>query len=142
MSDDPRVEQLLDELCDSHATPEDVCGSCPDLLPVVRERYAVPPGKRDFTCLVEIFSTTRPARSVRAGNRLRVVDTERFRVVYTFDNWRTTLTKESKPVGYAGFFVDLPTTPEQEGKITLTLYWPGEDRWLGRNADVEVLGSA
>jgi serine/threonine-protein kinase len=38
VSDDPRVEQLLDELCDSHATPEDVCGSCPELLPVVRER--------------------------------------------------------------------------------------------------------
>ena len=39
MSDDPRVEQLLDELCDSHATPEDVCGPCPELLPVVRERW-------------------------------------------------------------------------------------------------------
>ncbi len=39
MADDPRVEQLLDELCDSHATPEDVCGSCPELLPVVRERW-------------------------------------------------------------------------------------------------------
>ena len=39
MSDDPRVQQLLDELCDSHATPEDVCGSCPELLPVVRERW-------------------------------------------------------------------------------------------------------
>src|SRR5262249_47118294 len=39
VSDDPRVEQLLDELCDSRATPEDVCGSCPELLPVVRERW-------------------------------------------------------------------------------------------------------
>ena len=39
MPDDPRVEQLLDELCDSHATPEGVCGSCPELLPVVRERW-------------------------------------------------------------------------------------------------------
>jgi tetratricopeptide (TPR) repeat protein/tRNA A-37 threonylcarbamoyl transferase component Bud32 len=39
VSDDPRVEQLLDELCDSHATPEDVCGSCPELLAVVRERW-------------------------------------------------------------------------------------------------------
>src|SRR5262249_19734089 len=39
VSDDPRVEQLLDELCDSRATPEDVCGACPELLPVVRERW-------------------------------------------------------------------------------------------------------
>jgi hypothetical protein len=39
MPDDPRVQRLLDELLDSQATPEDVCGSCPELLPVVRERW-------------------------------------------------------------------------------------------------------
>jgi serine/threonine-protein kinase len=39
VSDDPRVEQLLDELCDSQATPEEVCRSCPELLPQVRERW-------------------------------------------------------------------------------------------------------
>jgi serine/threonine-protein kinase len=38
MSDDPRVQQLLDELLDSQATPEEVCGSCPELLAVVRSR--------------------------------------------------------------------------------------------------------
>jgi hypothetical protein len=38
MPDDPRVQQLLDELLGSHATPEQVCGSCPELLPVVRDR--------------------------------------------------------------------------------------------------------
>jgi serine/threonine-protein kinase len=39
MTDDPRVEQLLDELLDPHATPEEVCASCPELLPVVRNRW-------------------------------------------------------------------------------------------------------
>src|SRR5262249_31208942 len=39
VSDDPRVEQLLDELCDYRATPEEVCSSCPELLPQVRERW-------------------------------------------------------------------------------------------------------
>jgi serine/threonine-protein kinase len=39
MADDPRVQELLDELLDSHATPEEVCGSCPELLPVVRDRW-------------------------------------------------------------------------------------------------------
>jgi serine/threonine-protein kinase len=38
MTDDPRVQQLLDELLDSHATPEQVCASCPELLPVIRNR--------------------------------------------------------------------------------------------------------
>jgi tetratricopeptide (TPR) repeat protein len=39
MADDPRVEQLLDELLDSNATPDGVCGDCPELLPQVRERW-------------------------------------------------------------------------------------------------------
>jgi len=39
MPDDPRVRQLLEELFDSHATPEEVCRSCPELLPQVRRRW-------------------------------------------------------------------------------------------------------
>jgi serine/threonine protein kinase len=39
MSDDPRVQQLLDELLDSDSSPEAVCRSCPELLPIVRERW-------------------------------------------------------------------------------------------------------
>ena len=39
MSNDPRVQQLLDQLLSGHATPEEVCASCPELLPVVRNRW-------------------------------------------------------------------------------------------------------
>jgi tetratricopeptide (TPR) repeat protein/tRNA A-37 threonylcarbamoyl transferase component Bud32 len=39
MSDHPRLEQLLDELGSSQVTPEEVCASCPELLPLVRERW-------------------------------------------------------------------------------------------------------
>ncbi len=39
MTDDPRVQQLLDELLAAHTTPEAVCESCPELLPVVRKRW-------------------------------------------------------------------------------------------------------
>jgi serine/threonine-protein kinase len=39
MHDDPRVQELLDELHESHATPEAVCALCPELLPVVRKRW-------------------------------------------------------------------------------------------------------
>jgi serine/threonine-protein kinase len=39
MPDEPRVQELLDELFDREATPEEVCGACPELLPVVRERW-------------------------------------------------------------------------------------------------------
>src|SRR5258707_9147988 len=39
MTDNPRLRQLLDELHESHATPEEVCSSCPELLPEVRARW-------------------------------------------------------------------------------------------------------
>jgi serine/threonine-protein kinase len=39
MSDEPRVEQLLDEILDSERTPEEVCAACPELLPEVRQRW-------------------------------------------------------------------------------------------------------
>ena len=39
MTDNPRLQQLLDELLDSQATPEEVCASCPELLPEVRARW-------------------------------------------------------------------------------------------------------
>src|SRR5262249_3763127 len=39
MADDPRVQRLLEVLFDGQATPEEVCGECPELLPAVRERW-------------------------------------------------------------------------------------------------------
>jgi serine/threonine-protein kinase len=38
MSDDPRVQQLVDELLSSERTPEEVCADCPELLAEVRLR--------------------------------------------------------------------------------------------------------
>jgi serine/threonine-protein kinase len=39
MTDDPRLQQLLDQLLDTDATPEEVCAACPELLSTVRERW-------------------------------------------------------------------------------------------------------
>jgi len=36
MTDDPRVEELLEELLDAGGSPEEVCRKCPELLPQVR----------------------------------------------------------------------------------------------------------
>jgi hypothetical protein len=38
MADDSRIQQLLDELANSHLTLEEVCAQCPELLGVVRDR--------------------------------------------------------------------------------------------------------
>jgi serine/threonine-protein kinase len=39
MTNDPRLQRLLDQLLDSDATPEEVCAACPELLDTVRERW-------------------------------------------------------------------------------------------------------
>src|SRR5262249_16468356 len=39
MTDDLRVRALLEKLAESNATPEEVCETCPELLPVVREKW-------------------------------------------------------------------------------------------------------
>ncbi len=39
MADELRVQQMLDELIESQSVPEEVCASCPELLPEVRQRW-------------------------------------------------------------------------------------------------------
>jgi serine/threonine-protein kinase len=60
MSDDPRVEQLLEEIADSGRSPEEVCALCPELLAEVRSRWMQ-------ICIVDaefeaLFPTPRPNR--------------------------------------------------------------------------------
>jgi glucoamylase len=113
-----------------------------DRISVVEERYGVAKGKRTFTNHIEIFEVTRPISAIFTGHTLRIVDREHFHLVYTLDNWATTLTAESRSVGYPGSFADVPTPADWEGEIAFTLYWPGQnhqERWLGRNIDVSVI---
>ncbi len=112
-----------------------------DRISVVEERYAVAPGKRTFSSHAEIFQTGRPISTIPAGSSLRIVDHDRFRVVYTCDNWKTTLHLDSHPIGFSGFFADIPTDAGQTGSILFTLAWPEQDkpdRWLGRNIEVSI----
>jgi glucoamylase len=115
-----------------------VDGKVFDCVSCVKERYGVEPGTRKFKSNVEVFQTSRPVTEVVAGMTLRVVDTVHFRMQYSTDNWKTTVTLESHPVGYAGFFADVATAAGQTGKIAFTFYWPGQDKWLGRNFEVAV----
>jgi glucoamylase len=113
-----------------------------DRISVVEARYAVPAGERTFVNHMEIFELTRPVSAIFSGYTLRIVDPEHFWVVYTLDNWATTLSAEARSVGHPGSFVDISTAPDQMGNILFTLVWPSQDgqkRWLGRNIDVSVI---
>ena len=38
-TDQERLDALIDSLLDSHATPEEACSACPEMLPHVRRRW-------------------------------------------------------------------------------------------------------
>jgi glucoamylase len=109
-----------------------------DRISVVEERYATTADKRTFKNQIEIFQTSRVITAIVAGFTLRILDAKRFRVLWTIDNWATSTTSESHPVGYPGSFVDIPTNASQVGTIVFTLYWPQEDHWLGKNFSIAV----
>jgi glucoamylase len=113
-----------------------------DLISVVEERYAKPASERSFKSLIEVFQLTRQITTMAAGLMLRIMDPSRFRVTYTFDDWATQATIESHTVGYPGCYADIATPPNRTGKIIFTLYWPGEDRWLGRNQEITLVNEA
>jgi glucoamylase len=126
-----------------------VDGKVFDLIPVVADRYAVPPGTRTFKSTIEIFQLARPIPQMPAGYTLRVIDANRFNVVYTLDNWQTQQTVNSRNVGYPGAFVDIPTPAAGDwnragdARLIFTIHWPespsGPDHWLGRNLEVPLV---
>lgn len=109
-----------------------------DHISVVEDRYAVPAAQRTFSSQVEIFQTGRAITRIPAGLTLRILDPTAFQAVWTMDDWATTNKTSSKVVGYPGSYVDIPTNTNQTGTIIFTLYWPAEDRWLGKNISIAV----
>jgi glucoamylase len=113
-----------------------------DRISVVADRYAVPKEQRTFMSRMEIFQTGRPISAMVQGGTLRIMDANRFRVVWTNNNWATTNYLESRVVGRPGSFADIQTAHDQTGSIIFTLYWPQQDHWLGRNCEVTVHAEA
>ena len=107
-----------------------------DCIPIVEDRYVRgnhPPSH------IEVFKVSRrQIRQMPAGKSLRITSAARFRVTWTPDNWQTTNLLDSTQVGYAGSYADLPSTPEQTGTLSFTLFWPDENRWEGRNFEVAL----
>ncbi len=107
-----------------------------DCIPIVEERYAKgnhPPSG------IEVFKVLRrQIRSMPAGKALRITSANRFRVRWTADGWATQQDLESTQLGALGSYADLPTEKGQTGSLIFTLYWPDEERWEGKNFEVEL----
>ena len=109
-----------------------------DRIAPVAERYGVPVEERKFQSRMEIFRVTRPISTMTQGGTLRITDAVPFEVTWSADQWASTEKTGSLQVGHAGSYVDLAAGSEQTGSIAFTLFWPGENRWLGRNYEVKI----
>lgn len=108
-----------------------------DRISVVADRYGVTSDQRTFRSRIEIFRVTRPISMMTQGGTLRVVDTEAFDLVWSADSWQTVHRTSSLQVGHPGSYADITTAPQQ-GSLLLTLFWPGQNRWLGRDYEVSI----
>jgi glucoamylase len=108
-----------------------------DRVDPVYERYCTPEGRKRVRHNVEIFSLRRPIQKVDAGDTLRIIDVDRFDLVWSIDNWKTVQNTSSRQQGSAGFSADIPAG-SGPGQISWTLKWPDKDRWLGYNVTIAI----
>jgi len=109
-----------------------------DRISVVERRYAVPKDQRTFQSRLEVFQVTRPISAVVQGGTLRIMDATRFTVIYTMDNWATKTSLEARLIGRPGAYADIAIAAEQNGSVVFTLFWQEENRWLGRNYEINI----
>ncbi len=79
-----------------------VDGKVFDRIDPVYERYCEPEGRQKVRRSLEIYSRRRPIQRMAAGNTLRILDEERFEVVWTTDGWQTTHTYGEPRPGQRG----------------------------------------
>ncbi|HTX75043.1 MAG TPA: glycoside hydrolase family 15 protein [Terracidiphilus sp.] len=109
-----------------------------DRVDPVYERYCTPEGRKKVRRGLEIYTLRRPIQKVNSGDTLRILDGERFEVVWSGDGWKTTQAAASRAVGSAGWVADVDTDATA-GQILWTLHWPDAKRWLGYNVTVEIV---
>jgi glucoamylase len=79
------------------------------------------------------------SQTIHAGKTLRVELRAPAVVHWTSDNWQTSHDDETHDTDLGMYIVDLPTSNMKEGTIiTLTFYWPDQDRWEGTDYTVRI----
>ncbi len=114
-----------------------VDGKVFDRIDPVYERYCTPDGRKRCRRGVEVYSRRRPVGQMDAGSTLRILDEQRFEVVWTDDGWQTKHATASRPLGSAGFSADVTPQPGRS-ELEWTMHWPERDAWLGYNVKVRV----
>src|SRR5213594_2777669 len=129
-------------LCWSHAEYVSLVrsrhdGVCFDRIEPAFQRYVVNPVASRY----EIWSLRHPLRRVAHGKILRILVAAEATIVWSTDNWaRTNRTDTIHESGLNLWFADFPTAELPVGSvIAFTCFWKCDQRWEGRNWQVNVL---
>jgi glucoamylase len=86
---------------------------------------------------IEMFSLHRPIQVIPPSATLRLLHEKRFLVIWSNDNWASQRTTDSRSMGSAGFAADI-VPAEGPNPLSLTFFWPDENRWLGHNYTIRI----
>jgi glucoamylase len=90
---------------------------------------------------IEIFSERRPIQTIEPHDTVRVLSDRRFVLVWSNDGWATSNSTQSRGLGSAGFAADIvPIQGQTPAGLSLTFFWPEENRWLGHNYEIRIEG--
>ncbi len=128
-------------LCWSHAEYVSLVrsrhdGVCFDRIEPAFQRYVVNPVQSRH----EIWSLRHPLRRMRRGKILRILLAAEATIVWSTDDWaRTNRTDTIHESGLNLWFADFPTAELPVGSvIAFTCFWKRDQRWEGRNWQVNV----
>ena len=99
------------------------------------ERYVGGKGQRRS---IEVWKANRQVAAAPAGAVLRIQAGSPFRLHWTADEWRRSIDTDSTGTQIGIHFVDIPLAPEQSAPIRFTFFWLREQRWEGKDYEVEV----
>jgi glucoamylase len=109
-----------------------------DRVDPVYERYCTPEGRQRVRRNLEIYSLRRPIQKIDVGDTLRILDGERFNLMWSDDGWRTVNSMRCCEAGSGGFSADI-AAGVGPGQISWTLQWTAANRWLGYNVTIEIV---
>jgi glucoamylase len=108
-----------------------------DRIDPVYDRYCAPKGRSRTRRNLEIYSLRRPIQKIAADDTLRILDEDRFDLVWSEDGWRSVQTLSSRSLGSAGYCAEIAPT-QGMGFLSWTLHWTEHRRWLGYNVEVKI----
>ena len=115
-----------------------VDGKVFDLIDAAYDRYVRGSGERKP---IEVWKFNRQIRSAVAGTLLRIQANSRFLLHWTKDEWQHSADTPSTATGIGVEFVDIPV-PQERAPVRFTFLWEDENRWEGKDYEVQVQARA